>query len=114
MKWLPCWRKNLTYKVVCRRCKDKGIQAEYHGESGKSLFDRAKGHMEKLKGLDSSNFMLRHNLLAHPDEDPMDKNYIWCPNGFHTKALDRLVQEAINIKEALDTKGLVLLNAKTE
>ena len=67
LQWKPCWRKNLSYKVVCLRCKDNGIRAEYHGESGKSLHDRAFGHMDKLKGMDTSSFMFRHDLLYHRD-----------------------------------------------
>ena len=95
-------------------CKDNGIRAEYHGESGKSLHDRALGHMDKLKGMDTSSFMLRHNLLYHRDEDPLDRSYVWYPVKYHRKAIDRLVSEAINIKNAMDTEGLVLMNAKTE
>ena len=88
--------------------------SEYHGETKKSLYDRALSHMEKLKGLDSSNFMLRHNLLCHPDGDPMDNSYIWYPTRFHTKAIDRQVGEAIQIKKAIDTPGVKVMNAKTE
>ena len=70
--------------------------------------------MDKLKGLDSSNFMLRHNLLYHANEHPMDNSYVWYPTKFHTKAIDRQVGEAIEIKKAMDTPGVLLMNAKTE
>ena len=70
--------------------------------------------MDKLKRLDSSNFMLRHNFLFHPDGDPMDNRYVWYPTKFHSKAIDRLVGEAIEIKKAWDTPGVNLMNAKTE
>ena len=33
LKWLPYWRRNLTYRVDCQRCKNKGIRSEYHWES---------------------------------------------------------------------------------
>ena len=70
------------YVAVCLRCKEKGIVAEYHGETGKSLNRRAQGHMEKLKSWDASNFMLRHNLQHHQEEDPQNASYLWYPSGF--------------------------------
>ena len=69
-KWVPCWGQNITYMATCFRCKEAGVKAVYHGESCKSLQNRAASHMEKLKGWDSSNFMLRHNMEYHLDEDP--------------------------------------------
>ena len=100
--------------MTCLRCKDNEVKAEYHGESKDSLYKRALGHMEKLKSLDSSNFMLRHNLLYHGNEDPQCKDYIWAPTKFHTKALERQVSEALYIKTAMDTPGTILMNTKTE
>ena len=114
LKWLPCWRRNLTYKVVCLRCKDREIKAEYHGESKDSLQKRALGHMEKLRSMDSSSFMLRHNLLHHGEDDPLNNEYIWYPTKFHARALDRQISEALEIKQAMDTPGTIVMNAKTE
>ena len=70
LKWQPCWRKNLTNTAVCLRCKDEGVEAVYHGESGKSLYQRTQWHIDKLRAFDSGSFLLRHNLLYHEEDDP--------------------------------------------
>ena len=95
---IPCWRRNLTYVATCFRCKEAEVVAEYHGESCKSLYDRAKSHMEKLRSWDPSNFMLRHN---HPENDPLCSDYLWQPTGFYQRPIQREIAEAIKIKEAL-------------
>ena len=114
LKWKPCWKKNSTYAAYCQRCKVNGIRAEHHGETGKCLFTRVGWHIDKLKSVDSGSFTLRHNLLYHPEEYPLLKNIIWYPEEFHIKPMDRLIAEALNIKNALDTKDHVLMNVKTE
>ena len=47
-KWVPCWRRNVTYLAECLRCQDEGVLAEYHGETCKSLQVRSASHMDKL------------------------------------------------------------------
>ena len=66
-----CWRRNLTYEAVCLRCKASGIKASYQGESCKSLQRRALAHTRALTSLQYSSFVLKHNLLIHPEEDPL-------------------------------------------
>ena len=68
---------NLTYKATCKRCEQEGRRAEYLGETSKSLTDRAAAHLKSLKGTQSSSFMLRHNLLHHPNGDPYNVDYCW-------------------------------------
>ena len=53
--------------------------------------------MDKLKQWDSGNFMLRHNLLHHSNEDPLNNQYLWYPTAFYDKAMDRQIGEAIKI-----------------
>ena len=118
LKWMPCWRVNVTYAAECFRCREEGIRAVYHGESGKSLYHRTQTHMDKLRGWDFSSFMLRHNLQHHPEDDPLSAEYLWYPTGFHERAMDRQVAEAIHIKEELERiqregRG-ILMNGKTE
>ena len=118
LKWLPCWRVNCTYIAECFKCKEEGKKAVYHGESGKSLHIRSQKHMEKLKSWDQSNFMLRHNLLYHPEDDPLEAKYLWYPTGFYQKAMERQISEAIKIKEAVEeaeaNPNFILMNANTE
>ena len=39
---------------------------------------------------------------------------VWYPEEFHVKPMDRVITEALNIKNALAQKDLILMNAKTE
>ena len=68
--------------------------------------------------MDVSNFMLRHNLLHHPEDDPQNNNYLWYPTAFFDKPMERQISEAIIIKEALDKstkdQNHIVLNGKTE
>ena len=114
-RWVPCWRRNLTYVATCFRCKEENKVAENHGESAKSLYARAKSHLEKLKGWDPSNFMLRHNLECHPEEDPLCRYYLWEPTGCYKTPIQREIAGAIKIKEAIakEKEGYMVLNAKT-
>ena len=82
------------------------------------MFHRADSHMDKLKGWDHSNFMLRHNIMHHAEDDPQNNNYLWYPTHFFDKPLDREVMEAILIKEAMEKAACdpnhVVLNGKAE
>ena len=39
---------------------------------------------------------------------------VWCPTEYNIKPMDRMIAKALNIKNALGVKDLLLLNAKTE
>ena len=95
-----------------------GITSEYYGETGKSIQKRSQGHYEKLRSWDPSNFMLRHNVIHHPEEDPLNKDYLWTPLSHHEKPLERVVEEAIRIKVAFQTEDLkddyISMNGKGE
>ena len=116
LKWKPCWKRSCNYMVECHRCKEEGITSVYHGESCKSIQRRALGHVSKLRGWDSSSFMLRHNLLCHPDGDPQNEDYLWSITQQYNKPLARAVDEAIRIKQAYEkeTETCKSMNAKME
>ena len=39
---------------------------------------------------------------------------VWEPLEYNTKPMERYIREALNIKKALDTEGVILMNANTE
>ena len=77
LKWKICWKQSCNYKATCFRCKEAGTTAEYYGETSKSIQKRSQGHLNKLKDLDPGNFMVKHNVTHHLDEDPQDYQYLW-------------------------------------
>ena len=72
--------------------------------------------MEKLKGWDPGNFMLRHNMESHPEDDPLCRNYTWEPTGFHQRPMQREISKAIKIKDAYSKERplYIVMNARTE
>ena len=70
--------------------------------------------MDKLKRLDGSYFIQRHNLINHAEEDPIDNRYVWYPVKFDRKAIYIQVGEAIEIMKAMETTDTIVINAKTE
>ena len=86
--------------LVLLECKKEGVDAAFIGETCKSVYRRAAMHYQKLKSLDPSNFMVRHNVQKHPEQDPAcGENYTWEVESFAVSALQREIQEALLIKE---------------
>ena len=48
------------------------------------------------------------------DVDVSTNKMFWCASEFHLKPIDRLITKAVNIKRALDTKELFVMNIKTK
>ena len=75
--------------------------------------------MDKLVAWDPSNFMLRHNLTHYEEEDPQDKSCLWYPTQLFARPMDRMVAEAVQIKDAMELSQQaegrhIILNGKTE
>ena len=62
--------------------------------------------------------MIRHNLLHHQEEDPLNRDYLWTVVSQHSKPLERAVEEAIRIKMAFQTEeksnNYICMNCKRE
>ena len=37
-KVMKCKIDNITYKIVCTKCKENNVKSIYHGESGRKIF----------------------------------------------------------------------------
>ena len=86
------------------------MKSEYYGKRG----IRTQWDIDKLRAVDSSSSILRHNLLHHPEEDPLTNTMVCHPEEFHIRPMDRIIAETLKIKNALADKEVILMNAKTE
>ena len=73
----PCWDRLVLYRAYCLACKEKGVVAEYIGETGKSLHQRSSKHYESAKYRRNSSFILRCQSRSHPQEDPYSIQFRW-------------------------------------
>merc|ERR1711954_444159 len=92
--------------AYCIPCKEKGINAEYIGEMGKSLHQRSASHYEALRHRRKHSFMIRHQLRSHPLEDLENTKFGWEVISKEPTCLRRQVSEAIRIKESRDKESL--------
>ena len=81
---------------------------------------RSLAHYKTLRSMNSSNLMLKHNLLHHPEDHPLNIQYIWTVKTHESKPLRRLIKEAVLIKESFRMEEenkeskYISLNAKAE
>merc|ERR1712112_785882 len=73
----PCWDRSVLYRAYCIPCKEKGINAEYIGETGKSTFQRSTTHYQAFRYRRTHSFMLRHCMKSHPFENPEESRFSW-------------------------------------
>ena len=111
-----CRTMNIVYKNVCLTCKQENREAQYIGETSRTIHERMKEHARDLLQGDDTSHMLTHLREAHQDLDP-PTTYAEVGKLFqtkvvrkHTTALSRMIHEAVTIREA---KGVVL-NSKEE
>ena len=74
-----CRRRCVNYIVHCQNCRDKNAAAgipnnptnvaHYHGEANRSGAERSKDHVLGFKKQEETNFMWKHKVLHHPEEE---------------------------------------------
>merc|ERR1711954_589539 len=96
----PCWDRSVLYRAYCVPCRNKGINAEYIGETGKSIFQRSPTHYQAFRYRRTPSFMLRHCMQSHPLEDPEDSRFGWEVLSKEPTCLRRQVSEALRIRES--------------
>ena len=62
-----CRMTNLTYRTVCRLCKEEGNRSTYVGETSRSLHERQKEHAADSKTNKEGSHMFQHLATAHGD-----------------------------------------------
>ena len=102
----PCTRRNLVYESICALC-NPGVRGKeeikevkehslYVGESARSISERGKEHMAKLRKEAEDSHMWKHMVLHHaPGEEP---DFVLKPVQYHKSALRRQLGEAVRIR----------------
>ena len=62
--------QSAIYKVTCLRCKEKGEEAQYWGETGRTCYDRGAEHLQGIRNKSSNSTFWRHHQETHGESDP--------------------------------------------
>ena len=103
-----CKRKSVVYLSLCQVCKlSNSDQGCYVGETGRSLYERSKEHVEDAINLKEGSHILKHWATAHPNLLTLPA-FSFHVVRTHKSSLDRQIHEAVKIAEC------GTLNAKCE
>ena len=92
-----CKRKSIVYKSICSVCLENGArEGQYIGESGRSLYERSREHLEDADKQKDGSHIWKHWAVSHPEllEQPQ---FIFKVIKVHNSPLDRQIHEAIRI-----------------
>ena len=91
--------KSIVYESACQVCHESGSKdGIYIGESGRSLYERSKEHLEDAKNHKDSSHIWKHWALCHQDlmVQPVFKFKVIR---IHKSCLDRQLHEAVKIAD---------------
>ena len=127
-KLQDCKKRSLLYESVCVVCEadaeavergngdprksKRGLSSHggvYVGETARSVFERAAEHRDDAENHDEDSHMVKHWLLAHPEEENMPVFRFQIVASFQD-CLTRQVAESVRI----DRRMGKVLNSKTE
>ena len=104
-------RRGPVYTGKCKICGEKGLTAEYHGESGFSAYNRFLSHEQSVNMENENNAFTKHLEMFHPERRrDMSVFKIKVVKTF-TKCLDRQVLEGTLIN---NQPVNIWLNSKVE
>ena len=89
-----CSQESACYVLQCMKCRAEGRNRLYEGETSRSPFERGLEHQGAVDRGEADHPMVRHAWEEHAGQKP---DFLMRVKSRHKKALDRLVQEAINI-----------------
>ena len=108
-----CKTRSITYSSTCTICKEMGKTTQYIGESGRSVYERAKEHIKQATHKNTKSHIREHMEAEHPGEIPGPGSFRFSVTGSYRAALDRQLSEAIKIARATG-KNASILNSKLE
>ena len=99
------------YKNTCIICEEKGVLAQYFGESSKSAGERSTEHMTDAMQKKKTSHIYQHLKIAHPEWLEMDWNNMFRfeVEMRHKTSVWRQVSNAIFMKNSPS-----ILNLKEE
>ena len=103
-----CRYEGVTYSITCLGCLEKGVVAEYTGESSRSLYQRGAEHIRDLKAKAEESPLWKHCAALHNGEEQLFKMRLLAK---HQTAFERQLAESVNITYG---KRDIVLNSKAE
>ena len=64
-----CMRQGGLYAITCLECKMEGKTSVYHGETGRTLYDRGLEHQKAHRGRAKENMMVEHEEEEHEQKE---------------------------------------------
>ena len=104
-------RSGVHYSAICKLCADKGLNAIYNGESGRSGYFRTKQHKSDIENGRTSNAFAKHLEVHHKDSIGDSSVFKFKSERVYQKCLERQVAEGIAIS---NSKCDILMNSKSE
>ena len=98
----------MGYKYTCKKCKNEGILAVYHGETSKSLYCRQANHRSDIERKKVENAMWKHCLIQH---DGVAAEFTIESTGSHKTSMRRQINEAVRIQQSTAD---IVLNSRSE
>ena len=90
-----CRKENIVYTISCKGCTQDGINAEYTGESSRTIFCREKIRLEALKNMQEDSSLWKHCISSHNSQiQVFDMKLLRC----HKSAFERQIHEAVYIQ----------------
>ena len=102
--------RNVLYTMMCMTCAEAGERKVYHGESHRTLYDRAWEHWDGLKNQTEDSVLTRHWREDHPGTSMAPKFSIKLVETCRTST-ERQIKESLLI-DGEDTSNLI--NNKSE
>lgn len=119
-----CWKRNITYRIQCKICKNDNVQACYTGKSVYSGYTCGKNHLDGMEKKQEGNVLYEHNKEVHKDVLMEPNNFEMKITGKYSTSLARQTSEAMQIndqiklrdrlKKGKSQKAVLLLNSKNE
>ena len=105
-----CKVSNIGYSLICKLCKDRNIEKQYHGESARNGYLRGREHVSEYRKKSKNSIMYKHVLGEHKHEQS-DVKFEMNIVGRFNNSLSRQINESTRIR---NTHPSALLNSKSE
>ena len=105
-----CTSEGKNYILECITCRKAGVRRVYLGETSRSAYQRGREHQKEIQEITPTHPLVVHNVEEHGGET---QPVLMRSLSAHLSAMDRQVQESLNIIQESKKAGQCL-NIKSE
>ena len=103
-----CDAAQVTNRIDCQDCKEKGVKASYWGETAASAAVRSSWHLSSMASMAEDSALLKHTISHHQGIHP---RYLYIILESFKSAMKHQITESVHI----DTAQVdILMNSKAE